>query len=356
MNEVWILGATGRVGRACATALAGRGLSLVLVGRDPDRLGKLARSLGGPARIVVAASVAATIARLSEGSPRVVLHTIGPFAETGVAIARACGPGTHYVDISNELTAVIDLLALHDEAAAAGRCLVTGAGFGFLATESVVQKLCEGRPHAARVRVTAVPALKEGGVVGDALAATLVDGLVRGSRRYEGGRLVRVGIGSDAEGLTTPDGARSRTAAAPTGDLEAARRASGADFVVAASGVVPTAAMARLLVRAMAWLVSFDRVRGAATRRLAKMSFPPPSPAREHSWGHARIEWKDGSVREGWLRAGDAMAFTVGVAVEVVSRLAAGDGRPGAHTAGSLFGPDLAVAAGGQFLLEGLAA
>ena len=47
--------------------------------------------------------------------------------------------------------------ALHEEARAAGGCLVTGAGYGFLATESVVLKLCQGRPAASRVRVDTVP-------------------------------------------------------------------------------------------------------------------------------------------------------------------------------------------------------
>ena len=37
-GEVWILGATGRIGRAVAARLAGTDVSPVLVGWDPDRL------------------------------------------------------------------------------------------------------------------------------------------------------------------------------------------------------------------------------------------------------------------------------------------------------------------------------
>lgn len=74
--------------------------------------------------------------------------------------------------------------------------------------------------------------------------------------------------------------------------------------------------------------------------------------SRVSSWAHARAEWADGTVREGWLRVGDGTEFTASVAAEVTQRLLADDGRPGAHTPGALFGPAVAEAAGGEFLLD----
>jgi hypothetical protein len=53
-----------------------------------------------------------------------------------------------------------------------------------------------------------------------------------------------------------------------------------------------------------------------------------------------------------WLRAGEGMAFTAMVAAEVASRLGRNEGRPGAYTPGSLFGPELVAHAGGQFSLD----
>ncbi|GAA5065528.1 hypothetical protein HNP84_006793 [Thermocatellispora tengchongensis] len=46
------------------------------------------------------------------------------------------------------------LLALHAEAVRAGSTLVTGAGFGVLATEALVAKLRDGRPTPHRRLVT----------------------------------------------------------------------------------------------------------------------------------------------------------------------------------------------------------
>jgi hypothetical protein len=55
-------------------------------------------------------------------------------------------------------------------------------------------------------------------------------------------------------------------------------------------------------------------------------------------------------VREGWLRTGEGMTFTVGAVTEVAQRLAKGEGRPGAFTPARLFGPEVALAAGAEFV------
>ena len=73
---------------------------------------------------------------------------------------------------------------------------------------------------------------------------------------------------------------------------------------------------------------------------------------RPDSWAHTRVQWPNGESREGWLRAGEAMEFTVNVATQVVSRLARGEGRSGAFTPGALFGPELAESAGGEFIVS----
>ena len=92
-------------------------------------------------------------------------------------------------------------------------------------------------------------------------------------------------------------------------------------------------------------------MRDWAVRRLAQVRAPAPRKDRDTSWGHARVEWPDDIVREGWLRAGDGMTFTIRAASEVAARLAEGGGRPGAHTPCALFGPELAVTAGGELIL-----
>ncbi len=351
-NAVWVLGATGRIGRAVATLLHEQGVALVLVGRDRIRLEDVASTLGGAPRLIVG-TLDVALAELARAAPDVVVNTIGPFTTTAPQVARACPPGTHYVDIANELWATEAILGLDRQAAAAGQVLVTGAGFGVLATESVLLRLCEGRPSATRVRVDAVASVAtEPGIIGTALAGTIVDGLPLGGRQVEHGRLTRARFGGEPARLTTPDGDAVVTASIPSGELLAAWRASKAESVVAASSEAPTGTVVRLMLPVVASLLRIPAIAGFATRRLARIPLKAQNRPRTSSWARARAEWPGGVVREGWLRADDGMIFTAAVAAEVAQRLLKGEGRPGAHTPGALFGSALAEAVGGEFLID----
>src|SRR5258705_2999284 len=239
MTDIWVVGATGRSGQAIATELAARGADAVWVGRDAQRLAQVA----GGGRTHVAATVAQLAEDIALRRPGVVVNTVGPFAATATQTARAClDAGSHYVDLANELEPVCAVLNLDADAIGARRTLVTGSGFGVLATEALVVGLVEGRPGAARVRVDAMPVVD---ALGPAVLASVIDSLAAGGRRYAGGALVRARLGSDFEKLTLPDGRVVGTVGVPTGELEAARRASGAADVVAASSEVPAARLAR---------------------------------------------------------------------------------------------------------------
>lgn len=347
-KEIWILGATGRVGSEQAVRLCDDGSPVVLVGRDASKLNALAQRLRGAPRVLVARDLNETLGALRDGDPRVVVNTVGPFAQTAMPVLRACKPDAHYVDASNELDAVRAVLAFDAEAKEARRTVVTAAGFGVLGTEAVVTALCEGRPPPRSVRVDAVPVVSGSGAVGEALAASLLDSLALGGRAYVDGRLVRTRLGGGLARFTLPDGTSVRTLAGPSGDLEAAQRASGAPNVVAGNSEVPSGALARAVLPLLSAALRFDALRGWLTRRLARMEVTAPQNQRAFTWARATARWPDGTTREAWLRAPDGMVFTSNVMHEVVRRLARGDAPFGAFTPAACFGPALAVAAGAE--------
>jgi Saccharopine dehydrogenase NADP binding domain len=376
-TEVWILGGTGRSGRAIAAELVSRDIAPVLVGRDAARLAEAARQTPGGPRTLVAGSMEDLATQIRQQQPAVVINTIGPFTTTAPPIVQAClQAGSDYLDLANDVAAVSALLALNGAATAAGRTIVTGAGFGVTATESVVVKLTQdepaqdqptpdqptptpGRLTPARVRVDMVPSLaSEAGPVGAALAGTILEGLpgVDGGgrfqgRRYKNGRLAPARIGGDVAHLVLPDGSRVTTAGMPLGELIAAQRASGAPDVVAASSEAPSAPVIRAIMPLALALLQIAPVRAFATNRLARVQLKAHDRPREHSYGHAVIQWPDGTTREGWLQLGDAQAFTGAVPAEIARRLLAGQGRPGAHTPAALFGSSLAEACGARYLI-----
>lgn len=351
-TEAWLLGASGRTGSLIAANLHEAGVALTLVGRDQARLERLAARLDGAPRIL-AGGLDQVLDQLVTARPGVVVNTVGPFTSTAVAVAHACPEGTHYVDVSNELAGAQDLLALDRQAAATGRVLVTGAGFGVLATEALVLRLCQDRPRPASVRTDALAAISlEAGVVGPALAATIVEVVSAGGAEVRGGRVVRAATGGHYSSLTTPDGDVLSTGSGASAELVAAWRASDADAVIAASPAAPSNPAVRAVLPAVAALLHLPGAGSLATRGIARLPLRAQAMPRTSSWGHAHVRWPDGQVREGWLRVGEGTQFTADVAALVAQRLLAGDGRPGAHTPGALFGPELAEAAGATFLID----
>src|SRR5215467_9232520 len=146
-SDVLLLGAAGNSGRLVAAELATRGLSVRLAGRRRGPLEDLARILaadGAPADVrTVDAGGAASLADAIAGVG-VVLSTIGPFARQAGPVIDACLAATvPYVDIANEWPAVRGLLDRDGQARAHGVALVTGAGFGRAATETLVLRLVD---------------------------------------------------------------------------------------------------------------------------------------------------------------------------------------------------------------------
>ncbi|GAA0424201.1 membrane protein [Acrocarpospora corrugata] len=347
-GDIWVLGATGRVGREAVERLQQTGAEVVVAGRNRERLTQMS-----PDARAVTGSLEEVCARLATEAPTVVINTVGPFAVTAPQVARACPPGTHYLDVANELSAFELLHGMDREAAATGRTLVSGAGFGVLATESILLHLLAGEEKPSRVRVDAVASVAiEPGALGEALAATIVHTLLDGGREVRQGRMVRARAGGSAERLTTPDGDVVTTASLGSGELFAAWQASGAPSVIGASALVPASPAVRAALPAIIRVLRLPGLAGFATRRLARITTTTAKERpRRSSWARARVEWPSGRVREGWLRTGEGMAFTVGAVTEVAQRLAKGEGHPGAFTPARLFGPEVALAAGAEFVV-----
>ena len=77
-NEIWILGATGNVGRGLAGRLAAACTpGVVLVGRSAERLASVADSLGAPVRTRQLAGFAEMLAAVQREQPLVIVNATG---------------------------------------------------------------------------------------------------------------------------------------------------------------------------------------------------------------------------------------------------------------------------------------
>ena len=350
--QIWILGATGRVGRAVAQRLAVRDVAeLALVGRNAADLHRMTEPLGSNVRALPLSDVDAMIDAVRRDRPRVVINLIGSYADTAPALAQACMPGGSYVDLANDLDSLQAMYDLHDEAVERHATLITGAGFGVLGTEAVVAQICTGRPVPDSLRVDAVGSFASvDGVTGEAFAATSVDVITTGGRGYHDGRLVPTRLASNVQHLRLPDGTTATSASVPSGELLAAQRISRAPNVEVTSALAPTSLAARAILPALTPLLRLGLLRRLMIRLLASSKTTAAPRPRAHSWGHAVATWPDGSIREGWLRAGDAMDFTADALAVIAAELISGAAPHGAFTPAAAFGSNIAVAAGGSLL------
>jgi saccharopine dehydrogenase (NAD+, L-lysine-forming) len=318
-SEVLLLGAAGNSGRLIAAELAARGMSLRLAGRRRGPLEDLARALAADGATTdvrtVDISDEASLAKAIAGVG-VVLSTIGPFARQAGPVIDAClAAGAPYVDIANEWAAVRSLLDRDEQARAHGVALVTGAGFGPAATETLVLRLVEQMgmtPSLVRVAAAAGVTRRSDGV-----RQTIQESLAQGvAVTYRDGQVVREALGAGGAVLTF-GGAQRQMLPGPVGDLETARLASGAANV-------------------MAYM---------------------PGPAA-HSSGTSSYTWAEvtgvgGQTVTAELHTGEGVCATAAIAAETTQRVLAGV-KPGAWTAGQLFGAALVTdATGAQVIVQG---
>lgn len=129
--RVIVLGGAGGVG--CWAARTAAGLpeveELVVADRDCAAAEAVAAELGAKARAVAVdvQDTPALVALLQDAD--VVLNTVGPSYRFGVGCLRAAiEAGTTYLDVCDDWEPTLEMLALHEEAAAAGVTAVIGLG------------------------------------------------------------------------------------------------------------------------------------------------------------------------------------------------------------------------------------
>lgn len=130
MPDVLLFGATGYTGRLTARALARRGASFVVAGRDPAKLAALKDETGAAdARVAAVGDVEALVDALKD--VRVMITCVGPFTKLGwTAVEAALRAGVHYVDSTGEGPFIRKLVEERDgDARRAGIAMAPAMGF-----------------------------------------------------------------------------------------------------------------------------------------------------------------------------------------------------------------------------------
>jgi short subunit dehydrogenase-like uncharacterized protein len=356
-STITILGASGLVGRGIITELVSSGdWRMTLIGRDAHRLDAVAHVVADAGSTPHTLSIgqdrdwAAILNRAPR--PDLVLNLVGPASDTAPPVRQWCvSRGVHYCDVANELAAVRGTLASDPDARRAGVSVLTGAGFGVVATESLVVALRGDRPPAHSARVAAMPGMTSRG---RNVAASAVEVLAAGGRAYRGGTLTATRPGAAFWRIPIPRGTTMGGIGVAVGDLESAQRASGADDVDAFTTEIPANTLLRAALPALAKVARFGPVRRTLEYGVTLTDSPGPA-ARDDEYlslSYAQLDWANGETRAGWLHMGDGYDFSGKVAAGAVRAQLAGTVPPGAHTPAAVLGPELAYHAGATLLID----
>lgn len=337
MATTLLYGATGYTGALTAETATRLGNDLILAGRSPDAVRRLAATHGFEWRSAGLGDPAA-LDRLLAGVD-VVVHMAGPFSATAAPMVEAClRTGTHYVDITGEIDVFEWIARRSTQIADAGIVALPGAGF------DVVPSDCLAAHVAARLSDPRVLTLviRAGGAPSRGTAKTAIEG-VGAQRVRRGGRIVSlteelVEVHDLGEGP-------SRCVPVSWGDVSTAFHTTGIPDVTVLFQTTPAidrmaslAAPARQLIRSGLgrWLARRAIDRGPAG----------PSERQRHKTNAtilAIASDPDGTAARSMLRTPNGYTLTAETALTVADRVAAGHVAPGFHTPAGAFGPDFVL-------------
>jgi short subunit dehydrogenase-like uncharacterized protein len=177
MPEVLVFGATGYTGRLTAHALARRGSSFAIAGRNREKLEALAKETGYPEIRIAQVGDTDSLARALD-DVRVLITCVGPFVELGdTAVEAAIRARTHYVDSTGEGAFIGRLAEQRDaDARAAGIVMAPAMGFDEVPSDVAATMASEGLDRPDVVLTYAVPATFSVGTLKSALGILTTPG------------------------------------------------------------------------------------------------------------------------------------------------------------------------------------
>lgn len=184
-----IYGAYGYSGQLIAERALERGLTPILAGRNSDKTRGIAERFGFDWRAFSLDDTQVIAENLSDIDA--VIHCAGPFSATSAPMIDAClRAGTHYFDITGEISVFEHAHSEQIDAAAkeAGIVICPGVGFDVVPTDCLARVLIEALPDATHLDLGFHGSMS----VSPGTAKTIVEKLGDGTFARRNGTLVNI--------------------------------------------------------------------------------------------------------------------------------------------------------------------
>ncbi len=265
-----------------------------------------------------------------------MLHCAGPFSATSAKMVDGCvATGTHYLDITGEISVFESCHARTEEAAEAGVTLMPGVGFDVVPTDCLAACLAEALPDAERL-LLAICSL---GAPSQGTAKTVVESLSDGGAIRKNGWIERVPTAYRTRTIPFHDKPRAAMTI-PWGDVATAYYSTGIGNIEVYMAVPQRAILAAKVSRPFTPFLGVPAIQHALESRIERGRRGPSEEARARGrsevWG--RAETASGRGVEATLTTPDGYALTSMTALDATIRTVRGEARPGTLTPSMAFG------------------
>ncbi|MBL4685529.1 MAG: saccharopine dehydrogenase NADP-binding domain-containing protein [Nannocystaceae bacterium] len=337
LGGLLIYGAYGYTGRLIAERAAANGGHPVLAGRDKTKVEALGKRLEMPTRAFPLDRPGELDAGLKDVD--VVLHCAGPFSRTAEPMAAAClRTGTHYLDITGEIS-VFETMKTHDAAAKqAGVMLMPGTGFDVVPTDCLASYLSAQLPDATHLVLAFAGSTK----ASHGTAMTAIENIGAGGAARKDGKIISVPAAWKVREIDF-DGKQRVCATIPWGDISTAFHSTAIPNIEVFMAVPP--GLLRFM-KASRWLGGL--LGTGPVQRFLKSRIPEGGPdqhARETGqtrlWGE--VSNAAGETVSAHMKTPESYQLTAITALMIAERVLAGDAPVGFQTPAKAYGADLVL-------------
>ena len=350
-RPVWMIyGANGYSGELIAREAVAQGLAPVLAGRSAARLTPLAEELGLQTRVFGLEDASAVAAQLED--VHLVLHCAGPFSATAPPMIEACiTAGTHYLDITGEISVFEHAFAQDWLAREAGVVVCPGVGFDVIPTDCVAAHLIQALPDAGHLAL----GFDSRSGMSPGTAKTSVEGLAEGGKVRKGGGITTVPLAHGERRIDFGDGEKLAMTI-PWGDVSTAWYTTGIPDIEVYIPSSPKMIKNLRRMNHIRPLLGLGPVQRLMKAQVGKRVQGPSADRREKMptfvWGEARNA--QGVRRTARIKTANGYTVTMYGSLAVAEFLL--DNRPegGSYTPSKLVGKDLVtrLPGSGEMVLE----
>ncbi|MDZ4669515.1 MAG: saccharopine dehydrogenase NADP-binding domain-containing protein [Phototrophicales bacterium] len=353
MSAWMIYGATGYTGRLLVEEAVARGHNPIIAGRSGLKLKAIADQYGLDYVVFDLIHPSHIAQHLHHHQITAVLHVAGPFVHTSQPMVTAClESGTHYLDITGEISVYEALFALDEQAKQAGIAILPGVGFDIVPSDCLCKYVSAQCPEATQLEVV-ISALNitenDFGMTAGTLKS-FVEMLPTGSKIRRNGKLQPIELGRLTRDVKMPHGDFSAMAI-PWGDVSTAYRTTGIPNITAYMVTAPSQINAlKVMGYPLQWMLKIDPLRGWLGRQIDRRIPGPSEHTRQtgRTYIYAHAQASDRFFAEAWLECVEGYRFTASAGILAVERILTGN-YIGALTPAGAFGADFVLEIDGTY-------